>query len=138
MSLIDDLKRSINPILAVRDNLGAHKHNTYLIHRKWTGESVGNGKPIDKKTLVAPSPNIVDLSNKQRNREGGRYEDGTFDLKMISKQTYPERESFIPDSDNEEIFFLFNNQLCSIEYLKEDHLWWNVRVIKRNDNRIYV
>ena len=138
-NLIESLKKSINPILGVRDTLGAQKHDVFLLTRTWSGEIVGDGQPVDTKSQVLPSPNIVDLSHSLRLKSGGNIRQGDILLKMISKQSFPER--FEIDGEvldkNVEFFYFFGDVIYRVISVTEDHLWWNVQVRAINDSETF-
>lgn len=138
-NLIDSLKSSINPILAVRDTLGAQKHDVFIVTRNWGGETVGEGDATDSKSLVLPSPNIVDLSHNLRVKEGGQIRQGDIMLKMISKQTFPDKDQISGENleDNEEFFYMFDDTLYRVVSTTEDHLWWNVQVRPLNSHETF-
>lgn len=138
-TLIESLKESINPILEVRDFLGAEKHKTYLLTREWTGELVGEGIPSDSIEIFNPSPNLVDVTLNHRTREGGKVREGDLMLKMISKQTFPKRSLIDGTStgDKQEKFYYINEELYQIIQVTEDHLWWNVTVRKNLSSKVY-
>ena len=138
-NLIDSLKKNINPILGVRDLLGAEKHKQYIMTRTWSGSKPGDGTAVDTKVLIDPSPAIVDLSHDKRVLEGGNFKRGDLLLKMVSKQTFP-NESQVDGSNpakNIEVFYLINNRVYTVISVVEDYIWWNVQIRKHNNQRTY-
>lgn len=138
-TLIESLRKNINPILGVRDLLGAEKHKQYILTRTWSGSAPGDGTAVDTKVLVDPSPNIVDLSHDKRVQESGNFKRGDLFLKMISKQTFP-LESEIDGSStakNIEKFYFINDRIYTVISVTEDHIWWNVQIRKHTKQRTY-
>lgn len=138
-TLIESLRESINPILEVRDFLGAEKHKTYILTRDWPGEMVGEGIPSDSKEMIDPSPSLVDVTLNHRTREGGKVKEGDLMLKMISKQTFPNRSQVdgTTSSGQQEKYYYIDEDLYQIIQVTEDHLWWNVTVRKNLSSKVY-
>lgn len=138
-NLIQSLKKNINPILSVRDLLGAEKHKQYILTRTWSGTKPGDGNAVDTKLLINPSPRIVDFSHDKRVLEGGNFKRGDILLKMVSKQTFPNESQIDGSSDakNIEKFYLINNRLYTVISVTEDYIWWNVQIRKHNNQRTY-
>ena len=54
------LKGCVDKALEVRDNLGPTLHKVYFVTRTWSGEDIGDGTESIVRTLISPSPRIVD------------------------------------------------------------------------------
>lgn len=136
MTMIDDLRQIVNPILGIRDDLGAVKASVYLIARTWTGTEPGDGRFIDTETQVLPSPNIVMFMDDYRIKEGGAVQQGDIKLKWISKQSFPDRTMIdcSVESQNVERFYRVGNYLYRLIQVEEKLLSWNV-LLRRLSNQ---
>jgi hypothetical protein len=136
MSLVDDIKKQIDPILEIRDLLGAQKAIVYIVERTWR-EKIGVGTFADIKTQIYPTPNIVDLSHKFKMKEAGNLKDGDLLLKMVSKNKFPE-ETFVScknNSDKKEMFYLIDNYSYEVISVTSEYVYWNVLIRKTNRNK---
>ena len=139
-TLIESLRESINPILEVRDFLGAEKHKSYIMTRKWSGQIVGEGVASDSIEMIVPSPSITDVTFNHKIREGGKVREGDLMLKMVSKQTFSTRDLIdgTTSSESEEKFYFINREVFQVVQVTEDHLWWNVTVRKNLSDKVYM
>ena len=132
MSVVEDLRASVNDILGLRDDIGAGLKPVSIVTRTWSGEEPGDGVPTDLEEPVVPSPYVVEYSDEYRIKEGGAVQQGDIMLRQISKQSYPTRE-FVDCSvieKNVEKFYRVGNALYRVIMVKERHLTWNVQLRK--------
>ncbi len=138
-TLIESIRQNLNPILQVRDDLGAEKQLQFIVTRTWSGSSPGDGNPVDSKIAILPSGALIDLSHDKRVREGGNFKSGDILLKMVSKQTFP-LESEIDNSTaakNIEKFYMLGTRLYTVVTIVEDYVWWNVHLRKHNKSATF-
>lgn len=88
MTLIEDLRQGIDSILSIRDEIGAVKKPVYLVTRTWSGSEPGDGTSSDLVEQILPSPNIKELFDDIRVREGGSIQQGDLRITGISRQSY--------------------------------------------------
>lgn len=132
MSLIDSIKSGIDPILAVRNTVGAIKSEVYLVRRIWTGPEAGKGDYQDEKTLVYPQPRIVDYSQSLRVIEGGVYKQGDLMIKGISKNRYERHDIDGSQPDKWiDMFFQIDNDFYRVVSITEKYATWSVQVRKQ-------
>lgn len=89
--LIDDLKESIDDILAVRDDIGAVLQPVFFVTRTWytdaeltTQATEIGGYAADVEVRMRPSPGIKEFAHDLRLREGGMIKQGDILLTNIS------------------------------------------------------
>jgi hypothetical protein len=137
MSLVDDLRQTVNPILSIRDELGASKQPVSIVTRKWTGTEPGDGSYRDSELPLLPSPSIVDYSADYRVREGGAVQMGDIRLKWISKQSFPVRSEVDGSSSSHSIerFYKVGKDLYRVIHVEEKLLCWNITLRKVSTNQ---
>lgn len=135
MSIIEDLKKNINSILGVRDELGAGLKDVYLVRRQWTGLEAGLGSCVETKVKVEPSPRVVEFKHDKRIQSGGVIDSGDILLKMVSKQSYPTQDLIDGSSSSERIENLYDvgGVLYRVISVVEKHLTWNVQLRQLSD-----
>lgn len=129
--MIKNLLPGLNSILKVRDDIGAIREQPiYIITRKWSGVSPGDGLSEDTEEKVYPSPGIRDHSHDVRLMSGGTMKQGDLILRNLSKASYPDRKSIDGSSDakNEEKFFKVGDFVYTVVNIKENHLTWDIQV----------
>lgn len=145
-TLIESIQKSLDPILSVRDILGAQKHNVFLLKRTKSAsnpelDEFNSIDPVDEiEKQILPSPRIVDYSHDKRLREGGNIKQGDLLLKMISKNSFPSRDEIecITPSKNIERYYYINDDLYNVVSVTEDYVWWNVQIRKATNKTIYL
>jgi hypothetical protein len=135
--LIDSLLPVTDSILGVRDSIGAVIKPVYFFTRTWFSDS-GKTTPATQPEGFAtdatpvqmlPSPQIVDLSQDIRLKEGGAVKAGDIILKGISRSKF-----VIGDLDgttpgrNIEKFFLVGVKLYQVINVKESYLTFSVQL----------
>lgn len=134
-SVIEELKKSMDSVFAVRSQLGAVLHKVYLVTRTWSGTQIGDGEMTEEVTEVTPSPGIKDYSHSIRLQAGGNVKQGDLIIHTISKNRYPNESDLDGSSDNPLIEKLY--KIGDIYYraisVVENHLTWNVQVRKLSD-----
>lgn len=122
--LIED----IDSILSLRDEIGAVKAPVYIVTRTWK-EKKGIGDFTETKNQILPSPRIFDLSHDSRIREGGVVKQGDLILKMISKESYQEKDIDLSVTDDKtEKFYLIKNGLYELVSLIDKYVVFQVHL----------
>ena len=122
--LIED----IDSILSLRDEIGAVKAPVYIVTRTWK-EKKGIGDFTETKNQILPSPRIIDLSHDARIREGGAVKQGDLILKMISKESYQEKDIDLSVTDDKtEKFYLIKNGLYELVSLIDKYVVFQVHL----------
>lgn len=135
---IDGLEDITDDALQVRDEIGAIKAETKIIHRTWSGSRVGEGTPTEIETAVYPSPYIVDLSHSLRLQQGGTYKQGDVLLKHLSKKRYAENQiNGRGLAKNQEFFFEVGGVLYTVIEVVQHYTWFNVQIRRATDQRRY-
>ena len=122
------LIENVDSILSLRDEIGAVKAPVYIVTRVWEDKK-GVGKFTDTKVQMLPSPRIVDLSHDMRIREGGIVKQGDLILKMISKESYSEKDIDLSVTDDKtEKFYLIKNGLYEIVSVVDKYVVFQVHI----------
>lgn len=129
-NLIADLLGSLDPILGIRDAIGAALKPVYIVTRAWSGSAIGDGSYTEVKTQMLPSPKIVDYSQSVKIQSGGFYEQGDIVLKYISKNAYPTKSDIDCSLSNikKEKFYLVGTDYYRVISITEDYLTWSVQL----------
>lgn len=137
--VVGDLKSSVNGILGLRDSLGAALTEVYIVQRTWSGNEIGEGTATEVETKVIPSPRILSFSDDSRVMQGGAIQLDDIKLKMISKVNYPKKSDVdcTVSSQKIEKFYLIDGQIYSVTSVEEKHLYWNVMLRKRSNQKRY-
>ena len=131
MSLKENLISSFDDILATRQNIGAVIQRVYIVHRRWTGDRVGDGIFRDSYTLVDPQPQIIDLSHNLNIQAGGVYEQSDLILKLISKNKFA-RQDLLTDTKDEftEKFIKVGDFFYRTKHIKEKLVTYEIHIQK--------
>lgn len=139
MSIVDDLKNDcLDDILGIRDDIGAAKQEVYIVERVWSGDEPGDGTYQEKpKSRILPSPRTVEFKHQLAIREGGAVKQGDILLKMISKASYPDKETleFADLPGNIEKFYEIGGRLYRPIEVTEKHVTWSVLCRPLSSNR---
>lgn len=136
--VIGGIKDSLDDILGVRDDIGAALMPVYFVTKTWTGTEPGDGTATEVKVQVQPSPRIVEMKNEHRIVPGGAVQLGDIFLKMISKNSYPNKSDIdgTAATANIEKFYEIDGNLYRVIEAFEKHLTWTVHIRKlSNQNR---
>ena len=139
-NLVDEILSDTDDILGLRDELGAGKHDVYILTRKWS-ESLGKGFATDSIEKLYPTPFITDYSHDLRIRENGMIKQGDLNLKHISKQSYPDESMIdctVSDPATTEKFYYINSRLYTITSIVGSYVYWNVMVRKAAKQKVYL
>ena len=139
MSFFDDC----NPIdcaLAAVDDLGLNIAKVGLFKRVWSGDKLGQGKPTDSAEYFSPTPRIRQIRQAHSNKEGGLEKRGDIIIKMLSKSQYPEKDILeaISEKQNEEIYYIINDELYELVEVTEMVTHWNVIVKKTKKKKLFL
>jgi hypothetical protein len=135
MGLIDDLRSDIDDILGVRDDLGAQLANVYVVTRTWDGDEIGAGEATEAIVQMLPTPRVVKLSSQQKMRDGGQVDSADIILKMVSRESYPEKSLIdgSTDSGTKEIFYEIEDELYRVIEVESRHVTWTIKLRKHSD-----
>lgn len=133
MSIVNDLIDGLDDILGIVDDIGAKKHDVYILTRTWEGPRIGQGEKTDIIDQVLPSPHLVDFSHNINVKTGGAIDSGDIMLKMISKESYPEKEmidcsvdKLEPNSDMVQRYYYIDGRLYEVKSVVSNYVTWNV------------
>lgn len=143
--IIDSLLPAIDSILGVRDAVGAVIKPVYLVTRTWYADSAYltqataiDGYAKDTEIQMFPSPQLVDLTQKNRVREGGSYKDGDILLKNVSKNSYSEADlASTSASPNVQQFMRVGEQMFQIVGITPSYVTWDVHLRPLTDQSRY-
>lgn len=139
MSIVDDLKNDcLDDILGIRDDIGAAKQEVYIVERRWSGDEIGDGTYTEPpKERLLPSPRVVEFKHQLRLTDGGAVKQGDILLKMISKQSYPDKAAleFADLARNIEKFYEIGGRLYRPVEVTEKHVTWSVLCRPLSSNR---
>lgn len=138
--VVGSLKSSLDSILGIRDQIGAALMPVYFVTRTWSGTEIGDGNAVEVKVQVLPSPRIVSMSDDSRVVEGGAVQLDDIMLKMISKNTYANKNQVDGTSTDQKIekFYEVDGLLYKAINVTEKHLYWNVQIRKLSNQKRYV
>lgn len=137
-TLVDALKTEVlDEILSIREQLGADLAKVRLVTRTWKGEQIGDGDYTDVIEEMHPSPGVRDLSHSYRVSQGGAFEQGDLMLTMISKYSYPTKDTIDGTSADNlvEKFYEVNGALYRVISVVEKYVVWDVQVRKVTGQR---
>lgn len=143
--IIESLLPAIDSILGVRDSIGAVIKPVYLVTRRWyTDEQrtiqateIG-GYALDIEEQMLPSPQLVNLGQKNRVREGGTYQDGDILLKNVSKNSYDESDlDGSSTAANVEKFYRVGEQIFQVIGITPKYVTWDVALRPLTDQSRY-
>lgn len=139
MGVVSDLIPNINLILGVRDDLGVQKALVNIVTRTWSGGRLGLGTATESTAQMKPTPKVVQLSNDIKKREAGVIEQGDIQLRMISKETYPNASmlTFSDVAGGVEKFFEVGGVLYRPQRIEEKHIVWNVTLARVSNQQRY-
>lgn len=127
--ILSGIGKGLESALKLRDDLGVALAKVYLIERRWTGQNIGDGDAVDKRTQLLPSPRIVDLSLKLHYTAGGSMKQGDLILRDILKSKYSrEKLLMATEGNNVEGFYEINGRMFKPVHLEEKQLTWSVHV----------
>lgn len=132
----DDLLGDVDSILGIRDDLGVALHPVFLVTREWSaGTEIGEGDFTDSEKQVLPSPRIKEYADDYKIKEGGAIQQGDIILKMISKQSYPNRSDIdcSVGAQHVEKFYKINEVFYRVIFVWEQHVTWNVHLRRVSD-----
>lgn len=136
---IEDLKDVVDDVLQVRDDIGAIKDSVYIVTRAWDGDEIGDGNAVESKTIVYPSPWIVDYSHSLRITEGGNIKQGDILLKQISQDRYPNEIDVDCKTSSKliEKFYEIGGILYNVISVRKRYATWDVQVRRLKDQTRY-
>lgn len=140
MSIVDAVLACTDSILSVRDQIGAIKHQVYMLTRTWSGDEIGEGTPTDSLTQILPTPHIVDLSHSLNIREGGMIKQGDLILKSISRQSYP-NESDIDCTktiENVERYYFIDGRIYEVISVKRKYVTWQIQIRRTIKQKTFI
>ena len=141
MSMITDLIANSDAILGIRQALGAEKHTAYLLTRTWAGGEIGEGAPTDAIEAITPAPNLQEYPHDIAERTGGKIEQGTIKLKMVSKKNYTREVLNLENPTRNkglEKFYYINEKLYTVIGISEYQIHWNVTLKKSSNKKVYL
>lgn len=130
MGIIDDLIPNMDEICGIRDDLGVALKEVWIVTRTWSGSAPGDGTKTDVRVRMLPSPRVVEFLDEYKLREGGAVKQGDIMLKMISKESFPTRESVdcSTSSKSVEKFYEVGGFLYRVIAVREKHVVWQVQL----------
>ena len=135
--LRESLKGCVDKALEIRDNIGAKLHSVYFITRTWSGEDIGDGTESVVKTLMAPSPRIVDYGMDKRLQSGSNIRQGDLILQGISFNKYSLNDLHTQTQvRNIEKFYEINSEYYEVIHVKEKFVTWEVHLRKTNERDV--
>jgi len=135
--LRESLKGCIDKSLGIRDDIGATIHKVYFVTRTWSGEDIGDGTETVVRTLMAPSPNIVDYGMDKRLRTGSNIRQGDLILTGISGNLYSYSDLHTQTQNRTiEKFYEVNSEYYEVIHIKEKFVTWEVHIRKTNEKDI--
>lgn len=127
--IIGDLIPEVDDILAIRDEIGEPIHTVFFVTRTWSGTEPGDGTFTETKSALYPTPRVVEYRHDLNMTDIGQVRRGDIMLKMISKQSYPNRDEVALNLDlgsNKESFYEIDGDLYRVIKVTEKHVVWNV------------
>ena len=130
MDALDCVKKAADAALSAAEGAGLVKAKVYFFTRVWGGERVGDGKATESKLLMSPTPQIVDLADDLRLREGGVVKQGDIILKNVSMISYPRVELLDLTRDDKvtEKFYEIDGALYTVVHVKKNYATWDVHL----------
>lgn len=140
--LIETLLPITDAILGVRDSIGAVIRPVYFVTRTWYKDQNHTIQSNDKSGFaqdvtaqMLPSPQIVDLTQEIRAREGGVVKNGDIMLKSVSRNSFNESQlDGSSSSKSVEKLFMVGVKMYQVVKVTEKYVTWNV-VLKELTNQ---
>lgn len=139
--MIKDLIENSDSILSIRQDLGAQKHNVYILKRSWSDGKVGEGIPTDTIEKLNPSPNVQEFPHDIEVRSGGKILGGDIRLKMVSKKNHTREYLELkntPDQKGVERFYYINGKLYSVVGIMEYQIHYDISLRKTTNSKVYL
>lgn len=135
MGLLDDLREDIDDVLEVRDDLGAALAEVFLVTRTWDGGELGIGDCEELRVQMLPTPRVVRLNYARKLQAGGETDSSDIRLKMVSRESYPERDDVDCSVDNqaEEKFYEVDGDLYRVIDVELRHVTWSITLRRHTD-----
>lgn len=137
VGLIEALLPVTNSILGIRDSIGAVIQPVYFLTRTWytdgtftsASTNAGEGVAKDNVKQMLPSPQIVQLKQDLRLKEGGMAKNGDIMLKMISRDSYHESDlDGSSTAGNVEQLYVVGVKVYQVISVTESYVTWNVTI----------
>lgn len=121
-----------DPILSIREKMGAQLADVFLITRTWNGERVGDGQFTDAEIRIAPTPEIVDFSHDVRVTEAGAVKAGDLILKGVSRNKFPDELTLRTDTDDKRVEKLYTvgKHFYTVVNIRERLITWDIHIRK--------
>ena len=135
MPVLTDILGSVDEILEIRQNIGAELKEVFFVERTWSGAEARDGTFSDVKTKMEPLPRVVEFFDDYRIREGGAIQQGDIMLKMVSKESFPQRSQIDCSSSDESVqkYYEVGGALYRVIMVREKHVTWDIQLRKTSD-----
>ena len=122
----------IDPILSIKEDMGADIEKVDFITRTWTGVRPGDGTFTDVKERMEPLPCIKDVSHDVRLNASGTVKQGDLFLTSISQNSYPDEDALRTDTGlrNVEKFYKIGAHFYRTIHIRKRLVTWDVQVRK--------
>jgi len=141
---VKSLLKGIDPILKIREDIGANLAEIFLITRCWSGDQPGSGKFKDTEKRISPTPGIKDFSHDIRLDENAGVQQGDIILTNISKRQFPSESDIDTKSDDrsvEKAYKLVNRskdeKFYTVVSIKEKQLTWDLQIRRISSEDIW-
>lgn len=139
-TFILDIQDVFDEAVQARDDIGAILDEVYIVTRTWTGSQPGDGLAKESKTIIFPSPWIIDLSQDLRLKEGGIIHQGDILLKQISRKRYPNESDINCASSNPKVekFIELGGYLYQVINVRKTYAEWHLQIRRLVDQTRYL